>query len=103
MNGQQLAEQGMERAAEHADAVTPNWQTDAFNALLAVAAKGDPFMVDDARGYLLATGGKDAPDARAWGAIATRAAKAGYIRAHGWGGAQRASGHNGPRRVWVKS
>ena len=75
------SEVGANRAAGKADRVEPGWKHDALAALFAYAKLHDVFLMEDARAEIGTPG--DA-DPRAWGHIARKAEKLGYIRADGF-------------------
>ena len=76
----QLRDAGMQRAVNHADAVSPKWGDKAFEAYCAYARRiGRPFTTEEVReaiGHTL----PEPPDKRSWGAVAVRAVRAGVIR-----------------------
>lgn len=81
-----LAEEGAERAANHAEREIDGWKEGAFELvrIFCGANAGAEFTMADIR--LANPGFPDAPDNRAWGHVALRAfreglvAKAGYTR-----------------------
>lgn len=95
---------GMTRAVEHADAVTPDWSSAALDALRAyVAAYGAPFTAEMARTFCHAHYGLPTPpDGRAWGAVFKRAAARKIIRSTGTY-APRACGNMTPTIVWERA
>lgn len=67
-------EQGIERAAAHANAVESEWTGQALGLLVAFAKEyGKPFLIEQARKYAEENGLPLPPDARSWGAVTRRA------------------------------
>lgn len=102
LTGQDLASRGAQVAADHADRTTAGQWTamamDFFNAW-AQARQGRPFQGEDVR--LAAVGVVPAPpDARAWGLVLRRAARAGLIHRVGFAPVKDRRSHCGPKAVW---
>lgn len=96
-----LAVQGMEAAADHAERETEGWNTMAFEAFVRyVAAIKEPFMTEDVRNYAEALGMPEPPDKRAWGSVAMRAKKAGLIVSMGYAPQQSLNSHKAPKTLW---
>lgn len=92
-------DQGVERAAGHANRVESEWTGQALGMLTAFAAQhGKPFLIEEARAYAEAHGLPDPPDARSWGAVARRAAAKNRIRKTGF--APAASSNASPKVQW---
>ena len=74
---------GIRRAAEHAEAVTPKWGDRAFEILRCFCHRpggsGEDFTSEDVRAYAKNLGLPDPPHLRAWGGVFQRAARAGLI------------------------
>jgi hypothetical protein len=66
---------GMARAANHADQVVPSWQERALAFLRDYAASHADFICEDVRQYAEARGLPTPPDGRAWGAVMMRGAR----------------------------
>lgn len=92
---------GMQRAVDHADAVTPSWSDRAYEFLVEYVKSHPVFMVEDVRyasqGIIPAP-----PSARAWGAVVTRAAKAGLIYQDGFKKVKNVKAHSTPAAVWKR-
>lgn len=73
---QELALEGAQRAADHAEAVTPGWNEQAYSMLLSFAADHFEFMTEDVRVWAHGEGLPQPPDARAWGSVVLRAVRA---------------------------
>ncbi len=93
---------GAERAADHADRVQPGWSDQAYEFLFQfVATHRKPFMTEDVRQAATLAGFAPPPDARAWGLVVTRAARANLIKRVGFGPRKSAGTHMGPTSIWV--
>lgn len=74
-------DQGVERAAGHANRIESEWTGQALGMLTAFAAQHTgPFLIEQARAYAEAHGLPDPPDARSWGSVARSAAAKKRIR-----------------------
>ena len=69
---------GMARAARHADAVSSAWSAGAYGHLVEFVAtvkqRGGDFMAEDVRAYAAGRGLPPPPDPRAWGVVMKRGA-----------------------------
>lgn len=96
---------GMETAADHAEYDAPGWRAGALSLFTAyaIAHKLDahPFLTEDVRVYADQRGFPPPPDERAWGAIATKAVKAGIVRREGTRPAR--SSRMGFKSAWRKT
>ena len=82
------ADTGMTMAAEHADDVTPRWTDVAEQFLTVYAVRNWLFMGEEVVEAAREWGLVEPPDARAWGAVFKRAARAGVIVKDGYGKAR---------------
>lgn len=74
---------GMQRAVEHADRVTPMWSDMAYAFLEGYAREHELFTTEDMR--FASAGTIPSPDeGRAWGGVVQRASRAGLIRLDGF-------------------
>lgn len=89
---------GIARAVGHADRVNGNWSERAFGALRRLATTNEFFTAEVIR--RLAVEIEPPPDARAWGGVFQRAARAGLVVHHGWGTMLARDCHCSPTRVW---
>jgi len=82
-NGWDLAVDGMNTAAAHADQVSPDWSKEALThfKMFMLNNGNKPFMTEDVRTYAENLGMEPPPDRRAWGAIAVHAKKLGWVLA----------------------
>ncbi len=97
-------ETGMSRAVEHADEVHGDWSDMAMEMLreYADAMEDRPFMAEQVRNWARTyPGWIDPPDKRAWGAVFTRAAKAGHIVKLGYAPAK--SSNLSPKVLWGRA
>lgn len=96
-----LRDDGMDRAAAHADAVHGGWSNFAYDILLRYAEKHEVFMAEDVREFARVVDGfEDPPDGRAWGSVVMRAAKAGIIKRIGYAPMKSPNCHANPKSVW---
>lgn len=101
--GLQLRDAGMARAVDHAESVSEGWSDRAYALFVQFAARRKPFRTEQAREYATELGLPPAPHARAWGAIASRARKAGVIRFAGFDVCENPKAHRCPVKQWVAS
>jgi hypothetical protein len=100
MGGRHLANQGMERAIDHANAVNAGWGDAAF-AKLAEYARWTPFFtVEQMRAWAYSQGLPRPPNECSWGAVTTRARKSGVMTLGDYATAENASRHCGINRKW---
>lgn len=101
--GQELAEQGMLIAEQHANQVHPNWSEKAFEWFLKyIQLNGlkHQFKTEDVRAYAEANGFEAPPSLRAWGSIVVKVAKAGFIKSAGYIKVENAKAHSTPATLW---
>lgn len=89
---------GIARAMGHADRVNGDWSERAFVAMRSRLGYMERFTCEDMREACSEI--QTPPDARAWGGIMLRAARAGFIVQDGWTIARAANVHCSPARVW---
>ena len=101
--GEQLRDDGIIRAEDHADATSPAWSERAYQLLLKYIQHGREFrneqFVEWAEGQGLST----PPTKRAFGAIVVRAAREGVIVRLRIDTAHNPSAHRGFISVWIKN
>ena len=96
-----LAVEGMEAAAAHAERDTEGWNRMAYEAFVRYAhASKEPFMTEEVRWYAEALGVPEPPDNRAWGAVAMKARRAGLIVSLGYAPQQSVNAHKAPKTLW---
>lgn len=94
---------GIARAADHADRVSPTW-TDRAAALLVqytlTLPVGECITSEGVREYAELQGLPPPPDLRTWGAVMVRAAKAGHIKRVGYVNAKNPKVHCTVVSLW---
>lgn len=78
-------DEGMTRALEHAERVSPEWKHQAYNFLITYAKTHSEFISEDVGDAHDAAGYPQPPTRRAWGSLYTKAAREGYITQCGLG------------------
>ena len=98
----QWASNGQTAAVMNADSHCPGWSDDAFLWLWEFARmnRGSQFMAEVVRKYAHDHGLPMPESSRAWGAVFTRAAKQGIIRAVGYGKTTNPLAHSTPATLW---
>jgi hypothetical protein len=101
--GEELRDGGIKLAADHADAMEPNWSEEAFKALKSfILGRRDEFMAEDVRKYARAIGVKEPANLRAWGAIFVRASKKEkIIRQVGFAHVKNPNAHCANAAMWI--
>jgi hypothetical protein len=89
---------GMQRAVDHADAITTNWSDMAYALLLHFALQEGNFIAEEAREFAHKKGLPRPPDGRAWGAVIKRAVNRGLIRKVSY----RTDQYGSPKAVWQR-
>lgn len=82
-------DEGMQRAADHAERVTPQWLETAFAFLTTYARTHEKFISEDVSDASKAWGMIQPPTDRAWGSVYVRAVKSGIIVQDGAGRSRR--------------
>lgn len=98
-SGEQLRDQGINRAIEHAEQKTPIWADQAYKFLIEYAKENIEFLAEDVR----AAAGPFVPvppSKRSWGGIFVRAAAAGYIKSIGYKAVNNPKAHKTPATLW---
>lgn len=96
------ADEGMARAAQHAEAVEPGWCACAVESLRDFAKRqAGPFLIETARFVMQANGLPAPPEERAWGSVTRQAAKAGFIAMTDRMG-KAITSNGSPKPMWVK-
>lgn len=102
LNGQGLAQVGMQQAVDHAEEVHDNWADKAFGFLKKyVGYTKTPFMTEDVRMASLQVV-PEPPTKRAWGMVIVRAKRAKLIRHVGYKAVSNPRAHGTPASVWVR-
>lgn len=87
---------GMRRAVDHADRVSHAWSVLAYQFVQHYLAYDGPFLAEELVRAAYDYGIPEPPDARAWGAIMNRAARAGLIVKAGY----REDRYCSPKTLW---
>lgn len=100
--GEELKQDGIRRAVEHADRKIDSWSERAYKFFCAFIAQGfvNEFQTEDARIYSELHGLEIPPTKRAWGAIPLRAAKAGLIVKAGHAAVSNPLAHKAFASLW---
>lgn len=98
--GKQLRDVGMQRAA---DAAGLAWNNEALAWVRSVAETSREFTCEQVRAVAVANGFREAPDARAWGLVMTRAARLGWIHKSKWTTSATPGCHACPVMLWRSS
>lgn len=101
----QKRDEGISRAKDHADAVSPGWSEKAyelFKTWLSGWPSGFCFQIEGFRVSAKARGLEDPPTARAFGSLAVRAKKEGLIKSNGQKPTASASAHRCYANEWQK-
>lgn len=78
-------DEGIQRAIDHAEVVTPRWGDTAWSFLVDYARANVSFTAEDARQAAERSGAvPPPPDKRAWGGVFQRASRAGLIQRIGF-------------------
>lgn len=96
------AEEGAQRAADHAERVHGSWKEAALERFqkYALAHRGQDFMTEDVVHWSEAQGFPAPPDRRAWGHVASTARRAGYVIAAGVGPQKSGNCHGAWKTKW---
>ena len=97
--GEQLRDQGIERAVTHADKEIPNWQETAFRFLRHYIKTHKEFLAEDVR-ETSTFEVPEPPSNRAWGAVMVRAVKEGLIEKNGYKKVSNPLAHKTPATLW---
>jgi hypothetical protein len=95
-----LRDDGISRAAQHADAVSPEWGEKAYAILLEYGPKLSRFTPFDIRACAIARGLDSPPDGRAWGNAFKRARKAKKLAHAGYVPHPDPKCHRCPTSLW---
>lgn len=104
-SGEELKQQGMRVALEHADSST-DWSSRAWKALVSFLNSITPdtkFMGEDIRDYAESKRNLERPPSnRAWGSLIIRAKKMGIIKHVGYSQVNNPLAHKANASVWMK-
>ena len=96
--GRQLRDTGMQQAVSHAERIDDEWPDRAYAFLREFARRNAQFISENLTGEAISLGYGSPADARAWGAIFSKAARAGVIERIGYGVSVRR--HCSPTPLW---
>lgn len=96
------ADEGMTAAAEHANAMIPNWRETALGFFLMYISehRGLKFMIEDVRIWSERRGLPAPPDRRAWGAITRKAKGMHLMKFEGHAQQKSVNCHGSPKAIW---
>lgn len=95
-----LAQEGAQRALDHAERVIEAWGDRAYTHALAFIAGQDAFTGEQVRAYAENHGLPPAPEPRAWGAVMLRLKRDGRTVFRGYDLSANKQAHNRPVVVW---
>lgn len=104
--GRDLAEVGAQRALDHADRNEIDWSGRAWGLLLDYVRRlrirdaDKRFMAEEVREWAQGQGLPKPPDPRAWGALFSRARRAGWITSAGYTESKNKQAHCRPTQLW---
>jgi histidine ammonia-lyase len=101
LEGMRLRDEGMQRALS---AVDDEWKISAYDAFIQYARdhRGTSFMTEDVRAWAEKSElVSPVKNKRVWGPIAAKAARRGFVAKVDTLPCKTATGHAGPRAVWV--
>jgi hypothetical protein len=99
-NGQQLKQEGINRAADNAEYSYPGWSKEALSFLKRIRRK--QFMTEDVRKFAYDRGLPHPPHERSWGQIIQAAIRMGIIKQVGYGKVTNPKAHMANAAVWSK-
>lgn len=102
-SGEERADEGAKRAADHADREISDWSDRAYSILMSYPDGGEPFMTEDVRQYADKVGLPRAPDQRAWGHVIRRATRASKLKLVGYAPMKSPNCNANPKSVWVRT
>ena len=97
--GQELRDNGIAVAIQHANQVEEKWSEIAYNFFLSFIRNNSEFQIEDVRTAAI-NSVPEPPSKRAWGGIAVKASKAGLIRRMGFRNVKNPKAHCTPATVW---
>ena len=103
--GEALRDEGIQRAADHAERVYPNWTAHAYAALedfltIGKYAHGATFTSEDVREHAATLKLPEPPNNRAWGAVFKKAGSSGLLTKRGTTTARAPGVHCSIITVW---
>lgn len=98
-SGEELRDEGIQKAIDNANEASPSWSEMAFKFLQGFAARNKEFMAEQVREASLEQI-PIPPSKRAWGAVIVRAAKCGLITRKGYRKVKNKKAHCTPATLW---
>lgn len=99
LNGTAARDNGIKQAEENANRKNKGWTDLAYGFLLGYAQSHDEFMIEEIRAASIGSV-PEPPSNRAWGTIAVRAAKDGFITRKGFKSVSNVKAHRTPATLW---
>lgn len=99
-SARQLADEGAQAAADHAERETVDWKKRALKAFEDYARNNTEFLTEDVRVWAHQNGLPGAPDGRAWGHVSKQAVKERFVEVSGYRNTRIKPAHAGPRAVY---
>lgn len=92
-------DEGIQKAIDSANREVKNWSDVAYGYLLGYIRNHNEFMIEDIR---VSSEGlvPEPPSKRAWGGIAVKAAKNGFIKRKGFQSVKNVKAHKTPATLW---
>lgn len=100
-SGEQLRDQGIKVAEDHANSETPQWTDLAYQALKDYPGGVEHFTCEQVRAWAEENGVPAPPDARSWGGTFQRASRAKLITKIGYIQGEGAQCHKGVKTLWA--
>lgn len=98
--GEILRDKGIAVAVDHADAVVDNWSRLAYAFLERYCRSHREFMIEDVRKASIGIV-PEPPSFRAWGSVATKAARNNLVSRSGYRNVTNSRAHRTPATVWT--
>lgn len=97
----QMAEEGMQRAVDHANDVQPGWSDKALELVKLYAKKSHGFLTEEVRTWAHGECDLDLPpDPRSWGAVMAKAKAARIVEPAGFRSTAIPPAHAKPMQYW---
>lgn len=101
---EQLRDEGIQQAAEHAEQEIPGWNKQAFRMLMRfLSIRLGPFLMEDFRQWAEPSGLPQPTNLRAYGSVAKKAAHLKLIKRIGYGKVKNEKAHCTPATIWIKN
>lgn len=100
LNGTTARDNGIKQAEDNANRKNKGWSNLAYAFLLTYIQTHDEFLIEDIRASSIGII-PEPPSNRAWGSIALRAAKDGFITRKGFKSVSNVKAHRTPATLWT--